>query len=204
MRKALFLVGLLLIPAAALAQNHRFELTPMVGWRFDGEFNVDDDFLDERNVRVDEGEAFGLIFNVPFTPFWQLELIANRQNSEFIVDPGLFTPERELGDVTIDMFHAGISYQFGPGQVQGFLSGGLGLAYIAPDDPDLEAESRFSGNFGGGVKIFLAQNVGLRFDGRFYWVDLATSFDDDHHHDDWDSDEGLWQTEGSVGLIISW
>lgn len=206
MRKSLIFVALLLIPAAALAQPHRFELTPMAGWRFDGEFNVDDDFLDERNVRIDEGQSFGFIFNVGLGPNFQLEFLANRQDSEFVVDPGLFTPERSLGDVTLDMYHAGILYQWGPGQVQGFLSTGLGIARIAPDNDDLEAESRFSGNFGGGVKIFLAQNVGLRFDGRFYWVDLATSFDDDHHDhdDDWDSDEGLWQTEGSVGLIISW
>ncbi|MFL6290794.1 MAG: hypothetical protein ACJ759_07860, partial [Thermoanaerobaculia bacterium] len=60
MRKALILVVLLLIPAAALAQTHRFELTPYAGWRFDGEFNVNGDFLDERDVRVDEGASFGL------------------------------------------------------------------------------------------------------------------------------------------------
>src|SRR5262245_51173696 len=127
MRKSLILAALLLIPAAALAQApHRFEVTPMVGWRFDGEFNVDDDFLDERNVRVDEGQAFGVIFDVPLGPNFQIEFLANRQDSEFVVDPGLFTPERSLGDVTIDMFHAGILYQFGPGQVQGFFSTGLG------------------------------------------------------------------------------
>lgn len=205
MRKSLTLAALLLIPAAALAQTHRFEITPTVGWRFDGELNVDDDFLDESNVRVDEGEAFGVIFNVPLTPNWQLEFIANRQNSEFIVDPGVFTPERELGDVTIDLYHAGISFQWGPGQVQGFFSGGLGLGRIDPDNSDLETESRFSGNLGGGVKIFLAENVGLRFDGRGYWVDLATDFDDhDHHDDDFGYNEALWLGEASVGLIISW
>src|SRR5688500_4260753 len=93
MRKALILAVLLLIPAAALAQPHRFELTPYAGWRFDGEFNVDGDFLDERDVRVDEGASFGVIFDVPLNPNWQLEFLANRQNSEFIVDAGLFTPE---------------------------------------------------------------------------------------------------------------
>ena len=203
MRKSLILVGLLLIPAAALAQSHRFELTPYAGWRFDGEFNVDSDFLDERDVRVDEGSSFGVIFDVPLNPNWQLEFIANRQNSEFIVDAGLFTPEQSLGDVTVDLVNAGILYQWGPGQVQGFLSGGLGVARIEPDRDDVEAESRFSGNLGGGVKIFFAENVGLRFEGRGYWVDLETDFEDDHR-DRFESDEGLWQGEASVGLILSW
>jgi len=205
MRKSLILVALLLIPAAALAQTHRFEITPMVGWRFDGEFNVDGDFFDERNVRIDEGESFGVIFNVPLNPNWQLEFIANRQNGEFVADAGLFTPELDLGDVTVDMYHAGISYQWGPGQVQGFFSGGLGVGRIEPDNDDLEAESRFSGNLGGGVKIFLAENIGLRFEGRGYWVDLQTDFDDDFDHDhDFESNEGLWQGEVAGGLIISW
>lgn len=208
MRKALILAGLLLIPAAALAQSHRFEVTPYAGWRFDGEFNVDGDFLDEGNVRVDEGASFGVIFDVPLSPYWQLEFIANRQDSEFIADAGLFSPERSLGDVTIDLVNAGILFQWGPGQVQGFFSSGLGIARIDPENSALEAESRFSGNFGGGVKIFLAENVGLRFEGRGYWVDLQTDFDDhDGHHDhddDFDSGVGLWQGEASVGLIFSW
>lgn len=202
MRKALILVGLLLIPAATLAQTHRFELTPVAGWRFDGELNVDGDFLGERDVRVDEGASFGIIFDVPLNPNWQLELIANRQNSEFIVDAGLFTPEQSLGDVTVDIINAGILYQWGPGQVQGFFSGGLGIARIEPDRPGVDAESRFSGNLGGGVKVFFAENVGLRFEGRGYWVDVEQGFDD--RNDRFRSDEGLFQGEASVGLILSW
>lgn len=202
MRKALILAVLLLIPAAALAQTHRFELTPYAGFRFDGEFNVDGDFLEERDVRVDEGSSFGVIFDIPLNPNWQIELIANRQNSEFIVDAGLFTPEQSLGDVTVDLVNAGILYQWGPGQVQGFFSGGLGIARIEPDRPAVEAESRFSGNLGGGVKVFFAENVGLRLEGRGYWVDLETGFDD--RNDRFRSDEGLFQGEASLGLIISW
>ena len=202
MRKALILAVLLLIPAAALAQSHRFELTPYAGWRFDGEFNVDGDFLEERDVRLDEGASFGVIFDVPLNPNWQLEFLANRQNSEFIVDAGLFTPEVSLGDVTVDVVTAGVLYQWGPGQVQGFFSGGLGIARIEPDREALEAESRFAGNIGGGVKVFLAENVGLRFEGRGYWVDLETGFDD--RNDRFRSDEGLFQGEASIGLILSW
>jgi hypothetical protein len=201
MRKALILAVLLLIPAAAVAQDHRFEITPYAGFRFDGEFNVDGDFLEERGVRVDEGASFGVIFDVPLNPNWQIEFIANRQNSEFIVDAGLFTPEQSLGDVTVDIVNAGILYQWGPGQVQGFFSGGLGIARIEPDRQGVEAESRFSGNIGGGVKIFFAENVGLRVEGRGYWVDLESGFEG--RYDRFDSDEGMYQGEVSAGLIIA-
>jgi hypothetical protein len=37
-------------------------------------------------------------------------------------------------------------------------------------------------------------------------VDLGTNFDDDHHDhdDDWESNEGLFQGEASIGLIFAW
>lgn len=206
MRKALLFTVLLLVPVATFAQAHRFEVTPVAGYRFDGDFDTDEGLFDERNVQVDEGTVFGLIFDVPLNPYLQVEFIANRQNTQFTADPGLFTPERDLGDVTIDLYHAGILFQWGPGQVVGFFSTGLGVGRIDPDLPDLESETRFSGNFGGGVKIFLAENIGLRLDGRFYWVDLG-SFDDhdhDHHHDGDFESGGLFQGEASAGLIFSW
>jgi hypothetical protein len=205
MRRAIFVVCLLLLPAlpgAAMAQTRRFELTPTVGYRFKGEFTADSDLFNRNlDVRVDDTATYGLIFDVPLTENWQLELLANRQNSSFIVDEGLFTPERNLGDVTIDYFNAGFLFQWGPGQVNGFVSGGVGLARIDPDFPEVEAENRFSGNLGGGVKILFGPNVGLRLEGRGYWVDLDTGLHG--RYDRFDSDEGLYQGEASAGLIIA-
>ena len=205
-RKALFLAFLLTVPAMApmaMAQTHRFEITPTASYRFNGEFEADSDFpLDDNlDVRIDEGPAFGVIFDVPLNPNWQLEFIVNRQDSTFIVDEGLFTPERELGDVAIDYYHAGFGFQWGPGQVNGFVSGGLGFARVDPDFPELETETRFSGNLGGGVKIFFAENIGLRVEGRGYWVDLESGFEG--RYDRFDSDEGMYQGEVSAGLIIA-
>lgn len=209
-RKALYLAFLLMVPAMAamtpmaLAQTHRFEITPTASYRFNGEFEANSDFPvdDDLDVRIDEGAAFGVIFDVPLNPNWQLEFIANRQDSTFVVDEGLFTPETELGDVAIDYYHAGFLVQWGPGQVNGFVSAGLGFARVDPDFPELETETRFSGNLGGGVKVFLAENVGLRVEGRGYWVDLESGFEG--RYDRFDSDEGLFQGEVSAGLILSW
>jgi opacity protein-like surface antigen len=203
MRRAIFVLCLLLLPAAAAsAQTRRFELTPTVGYRFKGEFQANNDLFNRNlDVSIDEGATFGVIFDVPLTENWQLEFLANRQDSSFIVDEGLFTPEQNLGDVTIDYFSAGFLFQWGPGQVNGFVSGGVGLARIDPDFPEVAAENRFSGNLGGGVKILFAPNVGLRLEGRGYWVDLDTGFEG--RYDRFDSDEGLYQGEASAGLIIS-
>ena len=201
MRKAIFLLSLLLLPAVAQAQTRRFELTPTVGYRFKGDFQASSLFSQNLDVSIDEGATFGVIFDAPLTENWQLEFLANRQNSSFIVNEGLFTPESNLGDVTIDYFNAGLLFQWGPGQVVGFVSGGLGLARIDPDFSEVSSETRFSGNFGGGVKILFGPNVGVRLEGRGYWVDLDTG--SGGHYDHFDYNEGLYQGEASAGLIIA-
>lgn len=206
MRRAFFLF-LFLLPAAAFAQppgyidTGRFELTPFVGYRLEGDFEASD-FADV-DVEVDEGAVFGLVFDIPLDQNWQIELLANRQETAFVSDEGLFDPAAELGDVTLTYFHAGILFQWGGGQVNPFVTGSIGLAHIQPEFDDLDADDRFSTSFGGGVKLFLADNVGLRLEGRWYWTDLGTDFDDDdfHHHDD--DGAGLFQIEGSVGLVIA-
>src|SRR5690348_7146023 len=102
MRKAIFLLSLLLLQVVAEAQARRLEHTPMVGYRFKGGFTADNDLvIRNRAVSADEGASFGAFFDAPLTESWQLEILANRQNSSFIVDEGLFTPEQNLGDVTI-------------------------------------------------------------------------------------------------------
>ncbi len=202
MRRAIFALCLLILPAVAQAQSRRFELTPMVGYRFDGEFSADSDLFDRNlDVQVDEGTTFGAIFDIPLTESWQIEILGNRQDSAFVIDDGLFESEQELGDVSIDYLHAGLSYQWGPGQVTGFVSGGLGVARISPAFAD--SENRVSGNLGGGVKIFFAPNIGIRLEGRGYWVDLDSVEDRRSYRDRYDSEEGLYQGEASAGLIIA-
>jgi hypothetical protein len=209
MRRAFFLL-LFLLPVAAYAQPSgylpagRFEITPFASYRLEGDFDASNDFGDDIDVEVEEGAAFGLLFDIPLSPNWQIELLANRQETSFINDEGLFNPAAELGDVTLTYLHAGILFQWGLGQINPFITGSLGLAHIEPEFDDLDADDRFSTSFGGGVKIFFADNVGLRLEGRWYWTDLGSDFDDDdfhHHHDD--DGEGLFQVEGSAGLIVS-
>ena len=221
MRKALLVLALLIpaFSAAAPAQSPQpqyrsvqtrgFEITPLVGYRLAGEFDAsydyfDDDFL-SADAEIEEGEFFGVIFGFPLGTGLKLELLANRQESTFIIDEGLFGPVEDLGDITLYHFHAGLTYEWGLGQVRPFVTGSLELARLDPDFPELNAENRFAGSFGGGVKIFFSEAVGLRLEGRGYWIDLDPGFDEDYddYYDSYDSDEGLYQGEVSAGLIIA-
>lgn len=202
MRRALFAL-LFLLPAATFAQPGRFELTPFAGYRLDGDFDAEssDAFDPDLNVEIEESAVFGILLDIPLTPYWQLELLANRQESSFIVDSGLFEPEEELGDVTVTYLHAGILLQWGLGQVNPFLTASAGLARIDPEFEELDADNRFSASFGGGVKVFFADNIGLRLEARGFWTDLDTGFED--RYDRYDSGDGLAQGEASVGLIVA-
>jgi hypothetical protein len=213
MRKALFALTFLIaaVPAAAQPRYHtsrsgQFEITPLAGFRLAGEFNAGNDRFDDgflsADAEIEEGEFYGAILGIPLTSNWKLELLANRQDSTFIIDEGLFGPVVELGDLTLSYYHAGLAYEWGLGQVRPFITGSLGLARFDPDFPELNAENRFSGSLGGGVKIFFSEAVGLRLEGRGYWTDLGFD-DDDDRFDRYDSDEGLYQGEASAGLIIA-
>jgi hypothetical protein len=205
MRRALvslFLLSLLL-PAATHAQGSRFEITPFAGYRLGSDFDTgDDDLFDGENVEVDESEVFGVIVEIPVGMGFQIELLANRQQSEFVGSSGLFTPGAGLGEVDLTMLHGGVLFEWGGGQVKPFFVTTIGVTRIDPEDSRLSSDDRLSFSFGGGAKIMFADHAGLRLEGRGFWTDLG-SFDDDdrhHHHDD---SEGLFQAEASVGLIIA-
>ncbi len=198
----LFLLPLL--PAVATAQPRRFELTPFAGYRLSGE--VDNSarlgFGRGSDVEIDEGSLFGATLDIPLTSGFQLELLASRQSTSFTVDDGLLSPSRNLGDVDLSLFHAGFLYQWGSGQVVPFAVASLGLARLDPDFVELDAENYLSGSFGGGVKLFFSDNVGVRLEGRGTWIDLETDFD--NRYDRYDSDSVTWLPEGSAGIIFAW
>jgi hypothetical protein len=205
MRRALLAI-LFLLPAAASAQRlYRFELTPIAGYRLAGDFNAESDsgFDPRLKVKVEESAIYGALFDVPLGEAgWQLEVLANRQRSSFVVDHGLLDPSTRLGDVTIDHVHVGLLYQWGRGQVNPYLALTGGVGRIVPEFANADAEDRFAGSLAGGVKIFFTPNVGLRLEARGYWTDLGTGFRNRDRR--YDSGEGLYQGEGSAGLILAW
>lgn len=201
----LLLALLLALPAAAAAQGGYqtgFEITPIAGYRLSGDVtSYDCCSSSDSDLQVDESPVYGIIFDIPLSYGLQLELLANEQQSQFSVDRGIFDPSRELDDVDIDFFHAGLLWQWGRGQVHPFVTGSLGLARIKPEFAN--AEEQFSGSFAGGVKLLFNENIGLRLEGRGYWTNFDTDFNDDgHHHHDGSSD-ALYQFEGNIGLIIA-
>lgn len=193
---------LLLVPAASAAQPLRLELSPYAGYRMNGTVKPDN-FVSE-NLEVEESATYGLRLNIPLSRELQLEILANRQESELQIDAGIFEPGEHLGDITLDTVHAGLLYQWGQGQVNPYVVFSAGITRLDPQFTELETESRLSGSLGGGVKVFVNRNVGFRFEARGYWVDLKADFNDD---DDCrrcrDTDDALYLGEANAGLVFA-
>ncbi|HEX4952620.1 MAG TPA: outer membrane beta-barrel protein [Thermoanaerobaculia bacterium] len=194
---------LLLLPTAALAQGGQFELTPTLIYRFQGDIDVDDrNFLDE-SLDIEEGEAYGIRIDIPINDNFQIELLADRQETELSVSGGLFEDDTRFADLDLSYYHVGGLWQFGSGQVKPFLVASIGLARLEIDLPNTQTEDRLSGSLGGGAKIFFGDHVGLRLEGRGYWIDLEED-DDDRDRDRWEDESSISQGEASVGLIFAW
>ncbi|HXU44526.1 MAG TPA: outer membrane beta-barrel protein [Thermoanaerobaculia bacterium] len=210
MRKAVLSLASLLAlswPAVARAQSG-VEITPTGGYRLSGKLVATDRHGNEEDldVKVDESSTFGAIVDIPFGESGlALELLANRQESAFVIDPGLLDPQQHLGDVAISYYQVGLLYEWGGGQVRPYAAVAGGFARIDPQFQGLESDDRASASLAFGAKVFFNRNFGLRFEGRGYWIGLDSHFrddDDDRRFRDSSIHESLYQGEGTAGLIF--
>lgn len=181
----------------ATAQSGGFEITPFAAYRLSGD--VDFDFGPE--LEVDEGDLFGVSLDFAINDSMQVEVLASRQETDLILDRGLFGERGRLSDITFTTLHGGFLYHWRNGQVDPFVVASAGVTDVDPGFPGSDSEIRPSGSFGGGVKLHFSEHVGLRLEGRVYVTDLDTSFRDDDD-DEFDADDLLVQPEISVGVIF--
>jgi len=161
-----FVILLLAICHASPARA--VEVAPYTGHRYGGSFmdsNTSADF------EVADAAAYGLVLDFDLEPNKQIEVLLSRQNTH-LSTTGTFTGN-PLFDLTIDYYHIGGLYMMPESdRVRPFLSGTFGLTRMVPKRTDLTTENRASLSLGGGAKIFLGKNLGLRFDVRAIYTAL--------------------------------
>jgi len=198
---------LALAPLAARAQGslYRFELTPTVSYRFGGTIDGRDNALTRADLKVDDSAAYGATFDIPLSSNIQLELLASRQESQLRFDRGLFGGTADVADVDVSYYHAGILWQWGDRRVSPYIVASLGVVNLDPSVPGASSENRFSASFGGGVKVFVSDAVGFRFEGRGFVSDINGGRRDScSYHDNYCYGNEFSQGQASVGLILAW
>ncbi|MCK5411977.1 MAG: outer membrane beta-barrel protein [Gemmatimonadota bacterium] len=161
----------LLLSSAAFGQG-RFEITPMVGISTAGSVDINDI---GQEFSVGSGFTWGGTLGYYLSRYVQFEIEYARQNSslapEFTVDPEL--PE-SIG-LGVDQILGNFVFQttVAGGGVAPFFLVGAGAAIFTPDNSELAPEdaldssTRFQWGIGGGVKLYVSDRIGFRFQGRY-------------------------------------
>ena len=123
----------------------------------------------------------GFMFTVQgarfLTPNWGIEASFTQQFSSYNVAMG-----NEMGrlfSIDIGQLDGEVVYQSGDAgkRVRPFVSGGLGATFFSARD--IPTETKFSAVVGGGTKIFLSENVGIRAQLRYRPIVLGGDEDGD-------------------------
>jgi len=196
MKKFALLLLLSVIALAPVATDAgEFEITPFIGYQFGGDVTT---FYQNQyqDVSIDSSENFGVALNLGLSEMAQLELLYNTQDTS--ANASRF--DDSLG-LNIDYWQLSLLWSFDPySQINPYVVFGIGGTFIRPEG--FSSTSKFSGNIGGGVKIFFSDNVGVRLEGRFYgtYINSTTSYCDPFWC--YGYTNSLYQFDVSAGLII--
>ncbi len=180
MRRLIFFV-LLIFPVAVSAQEHRFELTPTIGYRFGGSMILEENAFEPGVYEVDfatNGEL-GLRLGYLMTPALELELMFSRQYTEFKdnqglfgEDPGGFIPVEATNylDVDVTTWQLGLVWHLLQGPTRPYLLVAVGQSNIH-SVTILPDETALVYGLGAGVKLEFNARLGLLLEARFNWGD---------------------------------
>src|SRR5580765_7412967 len=190
----LTLLALLALATPARAQYvqiESFEVTPFVGVRFGGTFDVRAEQPPQTQATWHDASSYGLTAGVRFDDFSLIEFRWTRSTSTLRFDAPFALLGASLGDVTLNQFHADFTREFVIPDVKGlrsFLTGSVGLTQVAAAD---DAFTRFSFGLGAGLKQFVGSRFAIRAEAK--WLPILI-----------DPDVGAWMcgTVGAGGCLV--
>lgn len=147
----------------------RFELTPYAGYRFGGTFTDEDG---STSVELDDGEGFGLIFNLRESANTQWEVVYSRQDTD--ADTSALNGFAPTTEVRLHHLEGGGTYEFEGGAARPYLALTLGGTRIEPRIPGLKGDTFWSMSIGTGLLIRPTARVGIRLEARA-WATLVDS-----------------------------
>jgi hypothetical protein len=176
---AAVLLGLLLfIPAVSWAQL--VEITPMFGWQWSAKVqgsDVEADFKDNANFAAYLGYQ---VIPDTFIEF-SYTVMKTTGNLDYSSEP-----DENLGDTYFHYFLLGGTKYFGQNRLEPFVLGSLGAAWVdLKDNSTYDDVVLFALAFGGGLKAYITQMIGVRLQARLL---MPISFN------------GVWFGTGGLGL----
>jgi len=152
---------------AQYVQIDSFEVTPFVGIRFGGTFDVRAEQPPQTQATWKDASGYGFSAGVRFDDFSLVEFRWTRSTSTLRFDAPFAGLGASLGDVTLNQFHADFTREFVVPEVKGlrsFLTGSVGATHVAAAQ---DGFTRFSFGFGAGLKQFLGSRFAIRAEAKW-------------------------------------
>ena len=201
MHRAFFVCVFLLLPSSAFAQ---VELTAQVGYRFGGPslegppiFCVLSPCPQPDDTEARDGEAYGLVLDLPIKPQLAFEVLVSHQSGEYEDTSFAFIdlfPFARRKDFDLTYLQIGLQRRWERKVASPFAAVGVGIVQVGSDRLLSFAtidENRLSASLAGGVRFPINKWLGVRAEARGYWADMPEEFSKD-----------LFQLEVSSGLTF--
>lgn len=220
MRKMCLILILIAVPASLFAQDdpgwrdrraerdryarndaNGFELTPMIGYRYGGTLYADQTDLFRTDVDIASSMNYGATFGIPIAGGMKVELMVNRQDTNFTRGGGLFTPNDNFGDFHVTYFHGGLQIPFNVSRnATPYIVVSAGIANLDPDVANVSPDNKFSASGGVGVKVPFGRNAGIRLEARGFFTSLNSENRCSRCFYNYNHD--LYQGETNLGLYL--
>ena len=143
------------------AHAEEFAFTALTGFRTSDSL---EDEISKETIDIDETSSFGFIMSMKRDRNSAYDLYFSRQETDLLPrTAGL--PANNVG-IRLDYIHIGGTVDYEDDKLYPFATGGLGVTRISATDQNLSTETKFSLSLGGGLKVPITENAGLRFEGR--------------------------------------
>jgi hypothetical protein len=178
-------VGLTLVTTLAAAaparaqyvQIQSFEVTPFIGARMGGTFDIQPDEPVQIEAELKDAMSYGFSAGVRFDDLSLVEFRWTQATSALRFDAPFAFLGPSVGDATLNQFHADFTREFVIPEVKGlrsFMTGSLGVTHLGAAQ---DAFTRFSFGFGAGLKQFLGSRFALRAEAQWLPILVEPSVD---------------------------
>jgi hypothetical protein len=172
----------LLTGAPAYAQSldiQGLEVTPCIGGRFGGTFDVQPEGAAEARASLGDTVSYGVSAGVRFDDFSLIEFRWTRASSGLRLDTGVSVNPlaAPIADVTLNQFHGDFTREFPLEEVNAlrpFLMASLGATHLGTSSNGF---TRFSFGLGTGLKVSVNSKLGIRVEARWLpiWIQPEVS-----------------------------
>jgi opacity protein-like surface antigen len=146
----------------------RFEVTPFVGYRFGGRFDVQGS---NDNAQIDDHPAYGFALGLRPDRSMQYEVLFTRQSTAIGE-----SPELSNADLDVEQLHFQVTASSERAVwLNPYALGSLGVTKFSLDVPGAEDETRFSLSAGGGLRIPVQPRFDVRLEARVYLTFMNSS-----------------------------